>query len=183
LRLITLNASYVVMIKAYLASDHVTAATGKTIAITLSKVGGAFANPSVGATNATEVSNGWYSVTLSSADTDTLGDLVMRGAEGTIDDAEQIMQVSVAIASVSDIPTPNANADALLDRDMSIGTDSGSTTVRTVRQALRFLRNKWSISGTTLSVYKEDDTTASWTTQVTGTAGADPVTSSDPAGP
>jgi hypothetical protein len=40
-------------------------------------------------------------------------------------------------------------ADAILNRDMSTGTDSGSTTVRTVRQALRFLRNKWSISGTT----------------------------------
>lgn len=74
-------------------------------------------------------------------------------------------------------------ADTLLDRDMSSGTDSGSTTVRTVRQALRFLRNKWSISGTTLTVTKENDTTASWTAQVTGTSGADPITSSDPAGP
>lgn len=82
-------------------------------------------------------------------------------------------------------PTPTAVevADALLDRDMSSGTDSGSTTVRTVRQALRFLRNKWSISGSTLTVTKENDTTASWTAQVTGTAGADPITSSDPAGP
>ena len=80
-------------------------------------------------------------------------------------------------------PTAVAVADALLDRDMSTGTDSGSTTVRTVRQALRFLRNKWSISGTTLTVTKENDTTASWTAQVTGTAGADPITSSDPTGP
>lgn len=82
-------------------------------------------------------------------------------------------------------PTPTAVevADALLDRDMSSGTDSGSTTVRTVRQALRFLRNKWSITGSTLTVTKENDTTASWTAQVTGTAGADPITSSDPAGP
>jgi hypothetical protein len=74
-------------------------------------------------------------------------------------------------------------ADAMLDRDMSTGTDSGSTTVRTVRQALRFLRNKWSISGTTLTVTKEDDATASWTSTVTATAGADPITANDPAGP
>jgi uncharacterized protein YjbJ (UPF0337 family) len=74
-------------------------------------------------------------------------------------------------------------ADALLDRDMSTGTDSGSTTVRTVRQALRFLRNKWSISAGTLTVTKEDDTTSSWTAAVTGTAGADPVTTVDPGGP
>jgi hypothetical protein len=72
-------------------------------------------------------------------------------------------------------------ADALLNRDLAVGTDSGSPTVRTVRQALRFLRNKWTITTGTLTVYKEDDTTASWTSTVVGTAGADPVTSSDPA--
>lgn len=72
-------------------------------------------------------------------------------------------------------------ADAILNRDMSTGTDSGSPTVRTMRQALRFLRNKWSISGTTLTVTKEDDSTSSWTSELTGTAGADPVTASDPA--
>jgi len=72
-------------------------------------------------------------------------------------------------------------ADAVLDRDMSVGTDSGSPSVRTVRQALRFLRNKWSIIGTTLTVMKEDDATASWTSTVTATAGADPITGNDPA--
>lgn len=73
-------------------------------------------------------------------------------------------------------------ADALLDRDMSTGADSGSTTVRTVRNALRFLRNKWSISGTTMTVCKEDDTTTAWTSTLSTTAGANPVTTSDPAG-
>lgn len=86
-----------------------------------------------------------------------------------------------APAAVGDIPTAIQNADALLNRDMSTGTDSGSPTVRTVRQALRFLRNKWSISGTTLTVTKEDDTTASWTASVTTDAAADPITGSDPA--
>jgi hypothetical protein len=76
----------------------------------------------------------------------------------------------------------NSVADAMLDRDMSTGADNGSTTVRTVRQALRFLRNKWAISGSTLTVYKEDDTTSSWTSALTTTAGANPVTTSDPAG-
>jgi pimeloyl-ACP methyl ester carboxylesterase len=76
----------------------------------------------------------------------------------------------------------NSTADAFLNRDMSTGTDSGSTTVRTVRQALRFLRNKWSIAAGTLTVTKEDDVTASWTAAITTTAG-DPVSASDPAGP
>lgn len=76
----------------------------------------------------------------------------------------------------------NEIADAILDRDMSTGTDSGSTTVRTPRQALRALRNKASIAGGTLTVTKEDDATSSWTAAVTTTAG-DPISAIDPAGP
>lgn len=72
-------------------------------------------------------------------------------------------------------------ADAVLNRDMSTGTDSGSPTVRTARQALRFLRNKWTVSGGTLTVYKEDDSTTSWTGAVTSDAAADPITANDPA--
>lgn len=72
----------------------------------------------------------------------------------------------------------NSVADALLDRDMATGTDSGG---RTVRNALRFLRNKWSISGTTLTVTKEDDSTSAWTSTLTAAPGADPVSGSDPA--
>lgn len=71
-------------------------------------------------------------------------------------------------------------ADALLDRDMSVGTDSGSPTVRTVRQALRLSRNKWGIAGGTITVTKEDDATPSWTGAVTTTAG-NPVSQIDPA--
>ncbi len=74
-------------------------------------------------------------------------------------------------------------ADAFLNRDMSTGTDSGSTTVRTMRQALRFLRNKWAISAGTLTVYKEDDSTSSWTASVSTDAAAEPVIGNDPGGP
>ena len=87
------STSKVVVFKAYLASDHVTEATGKTIAITISKNGGAFGNPSAGATNATGISSGWYSVTLSTTDTNTLGPLAIRGAEGTIDDVGTLYEV------------------------------------------------------------------------------------------
>lgn len=79
------------------------------------------------------------------------------------------------------LPTAIENADTLLDRNMATGTDSGSSTVRTVRQALRFLRNKWSLSGTALTVTKEDDATASWTATVTTDAAANPITGNDPA--
>lgn len=74
----------------------------------------------------------------------------------------------------------NLIADMLLDRNMATGTDSGSPTVRTPRQALRAIRNKASIAAGTLTVSKEDDTTASWTAAVTTTAG-NPVSAIDPA--
>jgi hypothetical protein len=61
---------------------------------------------------------------------------------------------------------------------MATGTD---TNARSPRNALRFLRNKWGVAGTTLTVTKEDDTTEAWTATVTATPGADPVTGSDPA--
>jgi hypothetical protein len=68
----------------------------------------------------------------------------------------------------------------LLDRNMATGADSGSATVRTVRQALRALRNKVAIAAGTMTVSKEDDTTASWTASVATTAG-NPISSIDPA--
>jgi hypothetical protein len=80
--------------------------------------------------------------------------------------------------AISAVPTATENADALLKRDMSAVTGESA---RSPLNALRFLRNKWSISGTTLTVTKEDDSTSAWTATVTATPGAEPVTGSDPA--
>lgn len=80
-------------------------------------------------------------------------------------------------AQVSDIPTATQNADALLKRDMSAVTGEAA---RSPLNALRILRNKMSISGSTLTVTKEDDSTSAWTAAVGTTSGADPVTSVDP---
>jgi hypothetical protein len=80
---------------------------------------------------------------------------------------------------LTNAPTTVAIADAILDRDMSVGTDSGSATVRTVRQALRALRNRFQLSGGTVTVYKENDSTPSHTAVVTGTPA---VTETNPAG-
>lgn len=52
---------------------------------------------------------------------------------------------------------------------------------RTVRAALRYLRNKVAISGSTMTTSMEDDATASWTATLTTSPGVDPVTTLDPA--
>jgi len=83
-----------------------------------------------------------------------------------------------APAATGDIPTATQNADALLNRDMSAVSD---TNARSPLNALRFLRNKWSVSGTALTVTKEDDSTQAWTAVVTAAPGADPISGSDPA--
>lgn len=76
------------------------------------------------------------------------------------------------------LPTATENADALLDRDMGVGADTNS---RSPRNAFRHIRNKWSVSGTTLTVTKEDDSTTAWTSTLSTNASADPITGSDPA--
>lgn len=86
------STSRVVMLKLF-TTGTTTAATGKTVAITISKNGAAFGNPNAGATNATEVSSGWYKVTLDTTDTGTVGDLVVRGTATGCDDTERIFGV------------------------------------------------------------------------------------------
>lgn len=78
------------------------------------------------------------------------------------------------------VPSAVQNADALLARDIGSGSNAGTLDERTVRSALRFLRNKWAISGTTMTVRKEDDSTTAWTAELTTTPSADPVTGIDP---
>jgi len=67
-------------------------------------------------------------------------------------------------------------ADKVLGRNIAGGSDTG----RTVKQALRILRNRRAIAAGTLTVYQEDDSTPDWTAAVT-TAAGNPVNSVDPA--
>lgn len=84
--------------------------------------------------------------------------------------------IPAAPAAVGDVPTAVQNADALLGRNIA----GGSSTGRLVKDALRFLRNKFTVVGTTLTVYQEDDSTTAWTATVTQDPTADPITGSDP---
>jgi hypothetical protein len=66
-----------------LASDHVTGATGKTVAVTRSIDGGAFA--ACANSPATEISGGWYKITLAAADLN--GDVIALSATAAACDA------------------------------------------------------------------------------------------------
>ena len=64
-------------------------------------------------------------------------------------------------------------------RDMSTVTGESA---RSFLNALRLLRNKFEVDGSNvLHVKKEDDSTDAWTSQLTTSASAAPIVSSDPA--
>lgn len=71
----------------------------------------------------------------------------------------------------------NSVADALLNRNLEGGSSAG----RLVKEALYPSRNKWSVSGTTLTVYATNDTTVAFTTTLATDPTAETVVSSDPA--
>jgi hypothetical protein len=75
------------------------------------------------------------------------------------------------------IETGNVIADAILKRDW---TAVSGEAARSVLNALRALRNKVSLSGSTLTVTEEDDSTEAWTATITTDSGADPITAVDP---
>ena len=97
MHILPLGVSYNLCFKMVLITDGHSVATGKTVAITLSKNTGTFNNPSVGALNATEMANGMYFVTLSAADLDTAGDLIVRGTAAACDDLLEVCQVSTGV--------------------------------------------------------------------------------------
>ena len=115
-----------VVLKAYLAVDHTTVATGKTIPVVISKNAAAFGNPGAGATNATEIANGYYYVDLGVDDTATVGPLIVRGTETTIDPTEKVFEVVAAAdvlpANATQIGGQTATASAPVTVNQNLGT-------------------------------------------------------------
>jgi hypothetical protein len=90
MRVVKLGIARNVMVYLVSSTDHVTPKTGLTLAITASKDGAAFASISP---TVTERGNGWYTVALTAAHTDTLGDLAIRATGTGADEAAVLMQV------------------------------------------------------------------------------------------
>ncbi len=154
------STSRVVMLKLFLTSDHVTAATGKTVAITISKNGGAFANPNAGATNATEVSSGWYKVTLDTTDTATVGDLVVRGTAASCDDTEQVGEV-VAVNTPQTGDVYAALTDAQAEPGQGAPAVNASPLTK-IAYLFGALRNKVTMTSSVFSSYADDGTTVNY---------------------
>lgn len=85
----------------------------------------------------------------------------------------------LATAGYTAPPSATDNADAVLLRNWA--SILSAVPDRSALNALRWLRNKWAITGGVLTVTKEDDVTAAWTAVMTSDAAADNITGGDPA--
>lgn len=103
----------------------------------------------------------------------TVSDKTGFALTAAYDAAKTASQAGDAMALTSN--ERNSTADAFLARNIFGGSSSG----RTVKQALAAQRCKVEISGGTMTVYEPDDTTPSWDAAITTTAG-DPISRIDP---
>lgn len=92
--------------------------------------------------------------------------------------------LSGSVGSVTDMGSTllNKMADFILRRPLAsarASSDGDAVTFRSLLGGVSKLVNRWKISGTTLTVYTEDDTATAGTQALTGTAGADPITEVD----
>lgn len=104
----------------------------------------------------------WAGITVASPD--TAGCPLVTVLDGSI----------AAATFASDSFT--AIADGVWKRDFSAITGESA---RSVLNALRKLMNKVNVSGSTLNIYKENDTTIAWSQTITTTSGAAPITTLD----
>lgn len=93
-------------------------------------------------------------------------------------DAITAAKIAADAIGASELATDAAAeiADKILGRNLAGSADG----TRTVSDALRALRNRVAISGGTMTVYQENDSTTAWTAAVT-TAAGNPVSEIDPA--
>ena len=90
--------------------------------------------------------------------------IVVRGASGT---NGAVLTVTLSSGGLTAAQT----ADAILNRKLdSTGDGTDTLNERTVRSALRAMRNKVSVGTGTMSVYKEDDSAIAWTGSLSNTA-------------
>lgn len=94
------NTARNVLLKLFSSTDHITALTGATLTVTISKNGAAFGSISP---TVTERGNGWYSLALAAGDADTVGDLVVRATATGADPAERILNVIAVPLAAADV--------------------------------------------------------------------------------
>lgn len=117
------------------SSDHITGITGATVTVTISKNGATFG---AAAGTVSELANGWYKVALTTADTNTAGDLAFHCTATSADPTDFRLEVAASIADQvwdEDITghtttdTTGARIKALGDADDTAASGTGGSIV------------------------------------------------------
>lgn len=160
--------------------DYVTGSTGKTLSVTVSKNGGAFAAAD---NSVTEVGSGWYKITLSTDETDTAGDLVIRSTATGCAEWRQIREVvstpAGSFAATLSITERNAIADHVIMRNLPNAEDAtgpDTASLNSIFGHARMRVGKVSSSGNVITIYMTDDSTALDTVTVSTSASAELAT-------
>src|SRR5690348_2016833 len=98
------------MFKMIDSADHFSKKTGLTCTVNISKNGGSFG---AAGGSVAEVANGWYSVSLTTTDTNTLGDLAYYITASGADDTDFVDQVTVDLPGILTATAIQAIWDAL----------------------------------------------------------------------
>ena len=133
-------------------ADGVTEEITLSPTVQIAKGPGTF-SPRNSATAITHDANGWYGVVLDTIDTNTLGPLIAKSHSGTI---------HLPVWREFLVIPPNVY-DSLISTTEWLQVDS--------------FKPDWSISGSTLTVKKPDDSTTAYTKTLTQDASANPVIS------
>ena len=198
------NTEFVWVFKMVDATDFATAETGETCTVTISKDGGAFASLT-GAPSVTQISSGWYKVTVPA--TDMNADVVVLRSTGLVSapTEEKLYPPTKIVSDLNDFDASGTNvtladshltsakiADSFAEKVADIlwrrsynsirtSSDGDAVSFRSPLGAVARLVNKIDASsGTTVVTYHEDDSTAFETSAVTGDSGADPIVTIDP---
>jgi len=130
-------------------TDHITGLAGLTLTITASKNGAAFASISP---TVTDRGDGWYSLALTTTHTNTLGDLALHITSTGADPTDALDEVVVEL--------PGATWTAVIaDSVATVG--NRPTPLQALLMVTRALLTRRRASGTDLTYYKEDNSTAS----------------------
>lgn len=115
------------------SADHVSAKTGLSPTVTISKAGAAFGSP---AGAVTEIANGWYKVAGNATDTATLGSLILHASAGGADPTDIIYEVvahdvqDAVHLGLSSLPNTACTTNASL---LTSGTGTDQLSVTTGR--------------------------------------------------
>lgn len=172
------NSSKNIMIFMRDSVDHISGKTGLTLSISVSKNGAEFSsiNPVV-----VDRGNGWYSISLTSAITNTVGEIVFHITASGADSTDVVYEVysndmSSVVSSVWSNPERTLTYP-VVNRQVETNTDyieciRGDTFERTI-SALGEISDYSSIYFTVKEFYKKDSDASSVLQVVKKTAGAD----------